>query len=106
MRRGFSEQMFNYLHKLLCLCHGLNGYRATVEASLLEGDDAVCEGIECVIAAHTDVLAGIVLRATLTNDDVASYTLLTTKNLHAESLCCRLAAVLRTTYTFFMCHVS
>ena len=90
----------------LCLCDGFYGHRATVETSLLEGDDTVREGIQSVVAAHADILAGIVLRATLANDDVASYAVLTTKNLHTESLCCRLAAVLRTTYTFFMCHVS
>ena len=58
--------------------------------------------IECVITTHADILAGIVLRATLAHDDVASYAVLTTKNLHTESLSCGLAAVLRTTYTFFM----
>ena len=42
--------------------------------------------------------------ATLANDYVAGNTLLTTKNLHAQSLSCALAAVLRTTNTFFMCH--
>ena len=98
--------MFNCLLVLLCLSDGFYGHRATVETSLLEGDDAVNEGIEGVVAAHADVLAGIVLRATLAHDDVASYALLTTKNLHTESLSCGLAAVLRTTYTFFMCHVS
>ena len=91
---------------VLCLSYGLYGHRAAVEASLLEGYHAVHEGIECVVTAHADVLAGIVLRATLANDDVTSNAVLTTKNLHTESLCCRLAAVLRTTYTFFMCHVS
>ena len=72
----------------LCLCHGLYGHRATVETSLLEGNDTVREGIERVVAAHADILAGIVLCATLTNDDVASYAVLTTKNLHTESLSC------------------
>ena len=89
----------------LCLCHGLYRHRATVETSLLEGDDAVRKCIEGVVAAHADILAGIVLRATLANNNIASYAVLTTKNLHTESLSCGLAAVLRTTYTFFMCHV-
>ena len=59
---------------------------------------------ESVIFAHAYILTGMVNCATLTFDDVACLSKLATKNLHAESFAFRFAAVLRTTYTFFMCH--
>ena len=71
---------------------------------LLEFDDAVTQCIQRVILAHTDVLAGIVLRAALTNDDVASNSGLSTEKFHSESLTSGLTTVLRTTNTFFVCH--
>ena len=63
-----------------------------------------CE--EGVILTHTHVLAGVVDSTSLTNDDVASLSELTTEKFYAESLALRLTAVLRRTYTFFVCHVS
>ena len=65
---------------------------------------AINEGIERIVFTDSNVIARVVLSTTLANDDVAGYTLLTTPDFHAESLGCTLAAVLRTTYTFFMCH--
>ncbi len=63
-----------------------------------------CE--EGVILTHTHVLTGVVDSTSLTNDDVASLSELTTEKFYAESLALRLTAVLRRTYTFFVCHVS
>ncbi len=57
-----------------------------------------------MILADTYVLARMMNRASLTNDDVTSLSYLTAKKLNTQSLALRLAAVLRTTYTFFMCH--
>ena len=72
---------------------------------LLEFDDAVTQCIQRVILAHTDILAGIVLRAALTNDDVASNGGLSTEKFHSESLTSGLTTVLGTTNTFFVCHI-
>ena len=68
----------------------------------MELHGSVDECIECVILTDSYVVAWVVLGATLTNDDVASHALLTAENLDTQSLGCTLAAVLRTTYTFFM----
>ena len=59
-----------------------------------------------MILADTYVLARIVDSTSLANDDVASFSELTTEKFDAESLAFRLAAVLCTTYPFFLCHVS
>ena len=71
-----------------CVCLGQNAHGGAVQATLLEGHDAVGQGIQRVIAAHTHVSAGIVTGAALTHDDVAGYTLLTTEDLDTESLGC------------------
>ncbi len=75
-----------------------------VSGALLELNDAVNQRVKRVVTSHTYVLAGAVHRAALATDDVAGLSKLSTKNLHAKSFAFRLAAVLRTTYTFFMCH--
>ena len=74
------------------------------EAFLLELDDAVAFSVQRVVFAHTDVLAGIVPRAALADDDVASDGGLTTEKFHSESFTGGLATVFGTTYTFFVCH--
>ena len=71
---------------------------------LLELDDTITQCIQRVIFAHADVLAGIVFRAALTDDDVASNGGLTTEKFHSESLTGGLTTVLGTTNTFFVCH--
>ena len=70
----------------------------------MEIDSTVNKSIERIVFANTYTVAGVVMSTTLANDDVACLYLLATPDFHAESLCCTLAAVLRTTYTFFMCH--
>ena len=47
----------------------------------LEFDNAVAQGEQGVILAHTDILAGVVDGASLADDDVASLGELTTKDL-------------------------
>ena len=54
-----------------------------VFAAFVEFDDAVDEGVEGVILAHADVLAGVVDGAALADDDVAGDAFLTAKNLNA-----------------------
>ena len=50
---------------------------------LLELDDAVTQGVQGVILAHADILAGVVSRTALADDDVAGDALLTAENLNA-----------------------
>ncbi len=71
---------------------------------MLELNGAVNKRVERVVATHAYVNARTMHCAALTADDVACLSELPTKNLNAESFAFRLAAVLRTTYTFFMCH--
>ena len=71
---------------------------------MLELDGSVNKSIEGMILTHAHVQTGTMNCATLTTDDVASLSKLTTINFNAKTLAVRLAAVLRTTYTFFMCH--
>lgn len=74
-------------------------------ALLAELYGSVYECEEGVILAHADVFTGVVDRAALTDDDVARLCELAAEQFDAESLAFRLTAVLRTTYTFLVCHV-
>ena len=87
-----------------CCFNGEDGDVGSTFLLLSELDDAVTQCIQSVILAHTDVLARIVLRASLTNDDVASNSGLTTEKFHSESLTGGLTTVLGTTNAFFVCH--
>lgn len=75
-------------------------------AFLAEFDGAVYKGEERVIFTDTHVFTGVVNRAALTNDNVARLCELATEQFDAESLAFRLTSVLRTTYTFLVCHFS
>jgi hypothetical protein len=66
---------------VLCLC-GLYCYHTAVTAVVGKLDCTVNECIEGMVAAHADILAGIVNSAPLAYDDVAGYTSLTTTNLY------------------------
>jgi hypothetical protein len=46
------------------------------------------ESEQCVVLTDCYVVARVVLRAALTNDNVTSYALLTTEDLDAKSLSC------------------
>ena len=52
-------------------CDALDGDEGAICTSALEGDDAVDERIECVIAAHAYVAAWVRCSAALADDDVA-----------------------------------
>ena len=66
---------------MLCLC-GLYCYHTAVTAVVGKLDCTINKCIEGVVAAHADILAGIVNSAPLAYDDVAGYTSLTTTNLY------------------------
>ena len=83
---------------------GSNRHVRFVLAFFGEHHDTVNQSKERVVFAHADIFAGIVACAALANDDVACFGELTAKYLQSESLAFRLTTVLRTTYTFLMCH--
>ena len=71
---------------------------------MLELHCSVNESIQGVILAHANVSAWTVNSTALTADDVTGLCELPSKKFHSESFAVRLTSVLRTTYTFFMCH--
>ena len=79
---------------ILLLAQRSNAYIRFTFAFFAEGNRAVNQCEERVILADTYVLARIVDSTYLANDDVASFSELTTEKFDAESLAFRLAAVL------------
>ena len=74
---------FSFVYVGTCLLGGDDADERAVLTAFVELHDAVDEGVEGVILAHADVLAGVVDRAALTDDDVAGDALLTAENLNA-----------------------
>ena len=71
----------------LCLSSDRNyTYSTAVETTFPELYGSVNKSIERVVLTHSNVCAGIVTSTALTNDDVTSDALFTTKNLDAQSL--------------------
>ena len=91
---------------VLRLCQRLNAYVRTIVTLLCEDYCSIYQCEEGVVLTHTYILTCVVNSTTLTNDDVACLSKLTTEKLQTESFALRLTAVLRTTYTFFVCHTS
>src|SRR5215510_2508886 len=71
---------------------------------VLELHDAVDEGVDGVVRAQTDVVAGMPLGSALADDDVAGDHALATVLLHAAVLRIRVAAVARGADALLMCH--
>ena len=76
----------------------------TIVLFLSEYHDTVHQCEQCVILAHTNILTWVVYGTTLTNQDVTSFSELTTENLNTESLTCGLTTILGTSDSFFVCH--
>jgi hypothetical protein len=71
----------------------------------VEGDAAVGEREQGVVAADADIEAGVELRAALADDDVTGDDGLAAELLHAETLAARVATVLDGALSFLMGHV-
>ena len=65
------------------LFNGKHGDVTTIFAAFVELDNTINKSEEGVILAHTDILARVVDRTALTDDNVAGDALLTAKNLNA-----------------------
>ena len=65
---------------------------------------AIDLGKQGVVTTHTDIVAGMELRAALTNDDAASVNGCVTKNLHTKTLGLGITTVAGRTAALFMCH--
>ncbi len=89
---------------VLFALRGSHNINICVAGTFLELNGSVNESVKSVIFTHAYVCARTVNSTALTADDVACLSELTTENFNAESLAFRLTAVLRTTYTFLMCH--
>ncbi len=79
-------------------------YERTVLAALAELHSTINHSEQGVVFADTYVLAGVVLSATLTHDNIASNDGLATENFHAETLGMRFTTVVGATYAFLVCH--
>ena len=71
---------------------------------MLELYCSVNESIQGVVLTHAHVSTSTMNSTALTANNVTGFCKLPTKKFHSESLAVRLTSVLRTTYTFFMCH--
>ena len=65
---------------------------------------AIDLGKQGVVTTHADIVAGMELRAALTNDDAAGIDCSVTKNLHTKTLGLGITTVAGRTAALFMCH--
>src|SRR5690606_17928057 len=93
---------------LCAVCSGFSKWldrnRGLVFASFVEDHDPRRQRKQGVIFTHADVLAGVVLRTPLTDDDIPCNHFLTAEYLNAQPFAFRFAAVLYFTFTFLVCH--
>ena len=73
-------------------------------AEALELHNAIGLREECIISSTTDIPARKKPGPTLADEDTAARDRLSAKPLHAEALCIAIAAIPRTSHSFFMCH--
>ena len=87
---------------MVLLLGGVNRNLLTILAQTLEADNTVGLGKQRVIAADTDVGAGVDVGAALADQDVAGQNELTISALGAKALGLGITAVLGGAHTFFM----
>ncbi len=73
-------------------------------ATFAELHRAIAQGEQRIVLTHAYIVAGVVMGAALTHDDITGDALLTTIYLNAQTFAFAFTSVSRTTYTFFMCH--
>ena len=92
------------VQRLCRLCKRLYRYERTAVSFFAEYNFAINKGKERVVSSHPYVFTGVVYCASLTYQYVAGLCKLAAENLHAKAFAGRFTTVLRTTYTFLMCH--
>src|SRR5690606_6673890 len=88
----------------LYLCVRLYRYERSVVCFLSENYFTVNQCVQSVVFTHAHVFTRVVLRTSLSYDDVASNCCLSSENLHSQSFGMRLSTVFGTTNSFFVCH--
>ena len=81
-------------------------YVGLVVTFLAERHYAVDQRKERVVLAAADIVARVVHRTALADEDVARFGNLTAEELYSQTLTFRFATVLGTTDSFLMCHFS
>ena len=87
---------------MVLLLGGVNRHLRTILAQTLEADNAVSLGKQRIVAANTNVGAGVDVGAALADQDVAGQNELTISALGAKALGLGITAVLGGAHTFFM----
>jgi hypothetical protein len=65
---------------------GDDGNKGSVVGLFAELNNTIGQSVQGIILADADIQSGVVLRATLANDDVARNALLSTEDFHTQSL--------------------
>jgi len=71
---------------------------------LAEFDQTIAQREQRVVLTNTHIVTWMMLRASLTNNDVACNGGLSSKYFNAQSLAVRFSTVFGTTDSFFVCH--
>ena len=94
MWKSYLRRSFNRVH----------GNKSSVVFSFFKFNNAVSKCKQSEIFSNANVFSRMVNRATLANDDVTGDDWLSTKNFYTKALTLRVATVLYTAFTLFMCH--
>lgn len=100
--KKFLKNPKNFLSTCFDCIHRNKGL---ITFSLPEFNRTVRKREQRIVSANTYILARMILRTTLTNEDIAGNRGLTTVDLYPQPLAVRVAAVLYTTFTFFVSHI-
>lgn len=87
---------------MFLLLRFVNADLFSVLAQSFEPDNPVAKSEERIVFTDTDIVAGMELRAALTNENVAGKHFLTVGTLHTKAFCLAVSAVVRRACSFFM----
>lgn len=81
-----------------------DAHEGTIQTAFLEENFTVNFCVNGEITAQVYIFTRMVASAALADDDIASFSGLAAEKFYAKSFTVTVAAVIGTTYTFFVCH--
>lgn len=100
--QSFSRPLIVYFAILRLLRYGIHADLFLAFAHFLKAYDAVRQSEERIVASLADVRAGMDLRTSLANQNVAGEHALTIAAFRTETFCLAVTTVMGRTRTFFM----
>lgn len=86
-------------------CCSIDTNEGLIAFSFFKFNQSIGQCEQSKIFSDAYIFAGMIFRSALANDDITGNSGLSAVDLYSETLALRIASVLYTTFSFFVCHI-